>query len=103
MMVRSCYRLLFWMGVVFLLFISYPVELVAYTANELFLHLGRLSKNAAVLLYIVLDTIATAFGLSIVDYYMESVSATDLSIIVVSFLLSFLGMEDIEQKPKGME
>jgi hypothetical protein len=34
---------------------------------------------------------------------MESVSATDLSIIVVSLLLSLLGMEDIEQKPKGIE
>ena len=42
-----------------------------------------LFKNAAVLLYIVFDTIVIAFGLSIVDYYMESVSATDLSIIVV--------------------
>ena len=83
--------------------ISYPIGLVAQTLPKVLLHLGRLSKNAAVLLYIVLDTIATAFGLSIVDYYMESVSATDLSIIVVSFLLSLLGMEDIEQKPKGME
>ena len=70
--------------------ISYPIGLVAQTLPKVLLHLGRLSKNAAVLLYIVLDTIATAFGLSIVDYYMESVSGTDLSFIVVTFLLSFL-------------
>lgn len=48
--------------------ISYPIGLVAQTLPKVLLHLGRLSKNAAVLLYIALDTIATAFGLSIVDY-----------------------------------
>ena len=95
---------LFLLGILFLAVMAVIAVLGgAQTLPKVLLHLGRLSKNAAVLLYIVLDTIATAFGLSIVDYYMESVSATDLSIIVVSFLLSFLGMEDIEQKPKGME
>ncbi len=33
---------------------------------------------------------------------MKTVSATDISIIVVSFLLALYGIRDIDKKPKGV-
>lgn len=82
--------------------VSYPLSLIAGALPKVLLFLGRLTKRSAVLFYIVLDTCATSFGLSIVDYFMETVSAADFAIIVVSFLLSLFGINDIGKKPRGI-
>lgn len=83
--------------------VSWPVSLIAGTLPKVLLSFGRLSKQAAILLYIILDTAATYFGLNIVDYFMETVSATDLSVTIVSFLLALPGIKDIDKKPKGVK
>lgn len=83
--------------------ISCPVNLIAGALPKVLLSFDRLSKQVAILLYIILDTVATSFGLSIVDYFMETVSATGFSIIIVSFLLALPGITDIDEKPKGVK
>lgn len=83
--------------------VSYPISLIAGTLPKILLSFGRLSKQTAILFYVILDTIATSFGLSVVDYFMETVSATDHSIIIVSFLLALPGIKDIDEKPKGVK
>ena len=82
--------------------ISYPISMIASTLPKVLLSLGRLSKVSAVILYLILDIIATTFGLSVVDYFMTTVSATAISIIVVSILLALFGIADIDKKPKGV-
>ena len=75
--------------------LSYPVSLVVEALPKALLHLKKVSRPAAVCLYLILDTAATALGLCVVDYFMESVSATELAILVVSFLLALLGVKDV--------
>lgn len=82
--------------------ISFPISLIAETLPKVLLSLGKSSKESAILLYIILDTIVTFLGLSTVDYFMESVSASDISIVIVALLLSLTGIKDIDQKPKGV-
>ncbi|CVI65213.1 hypothetical protein NDGK_00122 [Clostridiales bacterium CHKCI001] len=79
--------------------ISFPMSLTAEIFPQILLFYKVVSKQAAVLIYILFDTIATSFGLSVVDYFMESISGTDLSIISVSFLLALGGIKDIDKKP----
>ena len=74
-------------------------DLIAETLPKVLLSLKKLPKQSAVFLYIILDTISTSLGLSIVDYFMDNVSATDISIIIISFLLSLFGIKDIDKKP----
>lgn len=83
--------------------ISYPINLFAETLPKVLLHHGKIPKSTAIPLYLLLDTIATALGLKLVDYFMESVSATDFAIMVVSLLLALAGVRDIDEKPKGVE
>lgn len=52
--------------------ISFPISLIAETLPKVLLSSGKLSKESAILLYIILDTIVTFLGLSTVDYFMES-------------------------------
>ncbi len=77
---------------------SFPLNLIAGALPKALYELERISKLDALILYLTLDTIATSFGLKIVDYYMLSVSATTLSIVVISFLLALPGRDDFKDK-----
>ena len=69
--------------------ISYPIGSVAEALPKVLLnefHKGTVGQ--ARFLYLFIDTIGTAFGLTVVDMFMDSVSATELAIFVVSFLLA---------------
>ena len=66
--------------------LSFPLCLVAGALPKALYEVGMLtSRKVALLLYLVLDTLATAFGLGVVDYYMESVAAGELAVLVISF------------------
>lgn len=78
--------------------ISAPVELFAQALpNALFKGLKRLTLKEARVLYIILDTIATALGLSAIDGIMRSVSASGTAIIVVSFVLALVTVREISE------
>lgn len=80
---------------------SFPLNLIAGALPKALYELERISKLNALILYLALDTIATSFGLKIVDYYMSSVSATTISIVVISFLLALPGRGDFEDKKEN--
>lgn len=75
--------------------ISWPLSLLVEAVPKALLSLNKLSVELAKLLYIILDTFVTFWGLKITDYYMPSVSAKDISILVVSLIFAFLCMNDI--------
>lgn len=74
--------------------LSFPLNLIAGGLPKVLYELGRISKKAALILYLTLDTVATSFGLEIVDYYMQSISATTISVVVISFILALPGKDD---------
>lgn len=41
----------------------------------------------------ILDTIGTGIVMAIVDYFMKNVSATDLAIFVVSFIMAIFSID----------
>lgn len=57
--------------------LSFPLNLIAGGLSKALYELGRISKKVALILYLILDTVATSFGLEIVDYYMQSISPYD--------------------------
>ena len=83
-------------GVVMRLFVSYPINLIAGGLPKALYKLKRISKNIAIILYLALDTIATCFGLLIVDYCMSTIAASDLSKLVISFILALPGIDDFK-------
>ena len=75
---------------------SFPLNLIASAFPKALLKLGKINWRIAFILYLVLDTVATSFGLKIVDYYMPTVSATSISIIIISLLFAFMGKDDFK-------
>lgn len=81
--------------------ISYPFSLLADVLPKALLMLEKIDKQSAVIMYLLLDTFATFMGLRIVDYFMQSISATTISIIIVSFVFALFGVSDFNNKRKG--
>ena len=75
---------------------SFPLNLIAGALPKALLKLGKINRQAAFILYLILDTIATSFGLKVVGYYMPTVSATNISIIIISILFAFMGKDDFK-------
>ena len=75
---------------------SFPLNLIASAFPKALLKLGKINWRTAFILYLVLDTVATSFGLKVVDYYMPTVSATNISIIIISLLFAFMGKDDFK-------
>lgn len=83
--------------------ISFPLSLLVEAFPKVLLSMSKLSLLAAKTLFIVLDTFVTFWGLKITDYYMQSVSAKDISIFVVSLIFALLCMNDIGKSSNELD
>lgn len=77
--------------------ISLPINFIAEGLPKALLKLKKLNLYSARIIFVLLDTIATAIGMTIVDQCMPNVSATDISILVISFILAILSIKDINE------
>ena len=78
--------------------VSYPINLIAGALPKALLNLDRITREIAVCMYVLLDTIATFYGFYIVDYFMPSVSANTISLIVLALVFALFGISDIKEK-----
>ncbi len=78
--------------------VSYPMNLVAGAFPKALLNLDRITRKMAVCMYVLLDTITTFFGFYIVDYFMPSVSANTISLIVLALVFALFGISDVKEK-----
>lgn len=79
--------------------ISYPLGLIAGALPKALISLDKVSLPAARTLYLLLDTSATFWGLRLTDHWMQTVSAEDSSILVVSLLFALFGVSDVKKFP----
>lgn len=78
--------------------VSYPMNLIAGALPKALLNLDIITREVAVCMYVLLDTITTYCGFYIVDYFMPSVSANTISLIVLALVFALLGISDIKKK-----
>ena len=78
--------------------VSYPINLIAGALPKALLNLDRITGEIAVCMYVLIDTIATFYGFYIVDYFMPSVSANTISLIVLALVFALFGISDIKKK-----
>ena len=78
--------------------VSYPMNLVAGAFPKALLNLDRITREMAVCMYVLLDTITTFFGFYIVNYFMPSVSANTISLIVLALVFALFGISDVKKK-----
>ena len=78
---------------------SFPIELfVKAIPKVLFSHFKKINELEAKIMFVVLDTLLSMVMFSTVDYFMKSVSATPISLFIVSLVMSLLCMNDVIEK-----
>jgi len=79
--------------------LAFPIELfVKAIPKVLFSHFKKINAFEAKVIFVVLDTTLSMIMLSLVDYYMKNVSATSVSLFVVSLVMALLSMNDVTEK-----
>lgn len=78
---------------------GFPCEILARALPMALLHMGKLSITAARVVFFLLDMTVTVFFMLLVDYFMDSVSATDLSVIVIAAMMALSSVGDIKEEP----
>lgn len=84
----------------FLIFaiVGFPMEVFAKAFPNALLSLNRISLINAKVLYVFLDITATTIAMAVVDHFMKSVSATLLSIFVISFLFAITSLDEVKNE-----
>lgn len=76
--------------------LAFPIEIfVKAIPKVLFLRFKKINEVEAKVLFVFLDTFLSMIMMSLVDYFMKSVSATSTSLFVVSLVMSLLCVNDI--------
>lgn len=84
----------------FLIFaiVGFPMEVFAKAFPNALLSLNRISLINAKVLYVFLDITAITIAMAVVDHFMKSVSATLLSIFVISFLFAITSLDEVKNE-----
>lgn len=73
--------------------VGFPVDIIIRVFSKSLISIGQLNKNTGKILFVALDTVGTCIVMAIVDYFMKSVSATDLAILVVSLIMAIFSID----------
>lgn len=91
-------------GSIFLFFVvvsilSFPIDLITETLPKVLLvEFQKINLWQARVLYIILNTLCSMICYSLVDYFMDSVHASDMAIFMVSFIISLIEAKNITEK-----
>ena len=77
--------------------VGFPIETLALSFPKALLSLDKITIKLAKILFVILDTLSTMLTMSLIDYFMGSVSASDISIFVISFIIALLSMKDLNE------
>ncbi|AZV57636.1 YrvL family regulatory protein [Clostridium sp. AWRP] len=77
--------------------VGFPIEIFALWLPKILLSLDKITMKLAKILFVILDTISTMLTMTLVDYFMRSVSASDTAILVISFLMAVSSTKDLEK------
>ena len=77
--------------------IGFPFEIFAKAIPKALLSLDKITVRCYKIIFIILDTMSTMFIMSLVDYFMTSVSVSDISIAVISIIIAVLSSIDFDK------
>ena len=78
---------------------GFPLEIFSKAFPKAMRTLGLLGTRGEKILFLILDTVSSTVVMLIIDDLMDSVHATDLSILAVAVVLTFLSRDSREKEP----
>lgn len=94
----SVWSILFYFLIVGML--GFPLDAWTSGLPNVLIRAGRVSIQTGIALRLLLETICSSVIMRVVDHFLDSVEASDLAIVVVSFLMALLSLWMDVRKPK---
>lgn len=73
--------------------IGFPIEILTKVFPKALKSLGRIDIKTEKILFIILDMISTSMVMLVVDYFMNSISASGLAILIISFIIALFSLD----------
>lgn len=67
-----------------------PLDIIAMSLPKILTKLGFINHSISTIVHVFLDTLFNSIIFSVFDYFLDNVAATDMAIIVVSFVMAIL-------------
>lgn len=92
-----------WKLMLFFIFsglVGLPLELLAKGIPKALLVFNKISAGFARGIFFILDVLSTMVSMILIDYFMESVSATLRSVVVIAVIIAIFSVKDIGRTKK---
>lgn len=80
--------------------VGLPLELAVKGVPKALLAFDKISAGFARGLFLILDVLSTIVSMTVVDHFMESVSATLRSVVVIAVIIAILSVKEIGKSKK---
>ena len=77
--------------------LGFPMEVLSKAIPKSLLKMGFINKKPAIALFMFLDASSSALAMTVVDFFMTSVSASDISIIIISIILALFSLDGFDK------
>ena len=76
---------------------GFPGEILSSALPRALVASGWSAGKQGIVFYVILDTLFSAVSMAFADYFMDSVSASDLAILIISFLFAVITIKDFRE------
>ena len=76
---------------------GFPGEILSSALPRALVASGWSTEKQGIVFYVILDTLFSAVSMALADYFMDSVSASDLAILIISFLFAVITIKDFRE------
>lgn len=77
---------------------GFPGEILSSALPRALVSSGWGTEKQGTVFYVILDTLFSAAAMAFADYFMDSVSVSDLAILIISLLFAAASIKDFREK-----
>ena len=77
---------------------GFPGEILSSALPRALVASGWSTEKQGIVSYVILDTMFSAVSMAFADYFMDSVSVSDLAILIISFLFAVTSIKDFREE-----
>lgn len=78
--------------------VGFPLDILSSAFPRALVSSGWSTENQGIVFFVILDTLFTAVSMALADYFMDSVSVSDLAILIISFLFAVTSIKDFREE-----
>lgn len=90
-----------WNVILFFIFVTivdFPIDIFIKSFSKVLISLKIIDLKTEKIFFVLIDTLGTSIAMALVDYFMDSIYATDLSILIFSFILAIFSLDSEKNK-----